>query len=277
MTVQPFQYQQQQTWVPFIGVIPPGAFQTITFTFPPVPQGTTMTGTIMLALDPPNEDPRGTQYTVYRNGFPVATVEELGSVLGIQAVGQETISVVGVYYWRNDPDPDSQPDYTVTCTWVGYSQDSGSAPVVLPQPVSNGRGLVEVYNPPSAPLYVQEIPWPYYQFITADITGGGPVVVLPAPVGNLRIQQVILQGSAAQLSTVSGAKSVTVSLQYSSGTFLTQLTLSTIPGSIAQDRVEQWFDQEIDDSLKTDSLWLSSTGYGGTSYRVNLMMTYGYP
>lgn len=145
----------------------------ITFTFPPVPQGSVWTGSITVYAPPSlsgpsSGDPGGglyqAEWSLTRNSTPLLSYTGEAIVYDVQAVAQEVLKLAGLGL---------RPLATVTAVWTGYSIEAESAPLLYPRLYGGQNAYTQVYSSgdPGDPLDVTHVPDPAkIQVATALLT-----------------------------------------------------------------------------------------------------------
>lgn len=202
--------------------------QTITFTFPAVPQGLRWTGTIAISSQF-GGDPQLIEWIVYRNNVPILSGFEF-PVFELQAVGLETIKLQGTY----NGTAATIPEFQFTATWEGYSGTLAEIPLITPSVSNSTRGRVHVYNTlgPDGVLAVQEQPLGDVD-ASAELTSPNTSLnIMPVATVGYQIWELSLQITAASLAAETGAKWLTGTItRTDTGAVLLQGQVSTVPGS----------------------------------------------
>lgn len=248
--------------------LPPQGFPDnqgfVTFVFPTVPQGLVWSGTIAPNVTEQFADLTGIVWTLYKNNVPYLTWQEYGIAVDVQAIGQETVKVVGQYIGPVFSGALGPPTFHVGMTWTGWSDDAATAEIVAPRTVDSTRGMQYVTN-----LYPQ-LPSVASGFLNA--VSSTTVVYAGDDVHVMDLWQVNLNVSAANSNTTAGTIVMQIKFQARDG-FGNKTDLCTVEVWTAQDTAAS---QAVSHALwgyrlpaSSDLIISSSAGGTGLSFAAN--------
>lgn len=243
---------------------------SITFNFPPVPQGLIWTGSISISF-PKGHDPQGIVWTLFRNGTPFLSGNEWPVFRDVQAVGQEQLQLVGAYIGAQAP-----PTYQITTSWDGFSAagwtDGGGLAPASPTVDNSTRGFVQVYNTLGVGSALEVMADPIsYNVLTDYATLTGPsqtALIIPTPAANqyLQIWELEVLVVASQLAAAAGAQTTTATLSSTAGQTLEVCKAVTLPGTTAHARSR--LNMHGLNISAGNTIQIASSGYSGSTLSV---------
>lgn len=252
----------------------------ISFTFPPVPQGSVWTGAITIyaahhLVGPSGGDTGGQLYgaewSLTRNGSPLLSYTGEAIIYDVQAVGQEVValSAVGV-----------QPLAQLTAVWTGYSMEAASAPYLSPRLYGGQNAYTQVYTSgPGAPLDVAPTPAPAGVQVASAALGtssSAQSVPLLAATGVIyRLWNITVSASAANSSATSTTGIILAAfVATTAGTPMTILETEPIVLANDSNTASNTIDMRGFTLPSGQGLTLNVSAFGGSAARVNATVVY---